>query len=106
MYRTQIIEVLNSCGAVLIPLNGKKAIPRAWEQLTESHPEALKPNSDKNIGVVLGDASKGLVDIDIDDIEALALADVFLPETGMEFGRKSKPRSHKIYRCRGAGKTK
>ena len=26
------------------------------------------------------------MDIDIDDMEALALADVFLPETGMEFG--------------------
>ena len=46
------------------------------------------------------------MDIDIDDMEALALADVFLPETGMEFGRKSKPRSHRIYRCQNAGKTK
>jgi Bifunctional DNA primase/polymerase, N-terminal len=46
------------------------------------------------------------VDIDIDDKEALTLADVFLPRTGMEFGRKSKPRSHRIYRCQDAGKTK
>ena len=46
------------------------------------------------------------MDIDIDDMEALALADLFLPKTGMEFGRKSKPRSHRIYRCQNAGKTK
>ena len=106
MNRTKIIELLNSLGAVLIPLNDKMPIPKGWQQLTESDPEALNPSSDKNIGVVLGLASSGLVDIDIDDIRALALADIFLPETGMEFGRKSKPRSHRIYRCQNAGKTK
>ena len=106
MNRTQIIDLLNSLAAVLIPLNDKMPIPKGWQQLTESHPEALNPNSDKNMGVVLGRASNGLVDIDIDDMDALALADVFLPKTGMEFGRKSKPRSHRIYRCQSAGKTK
>jgi hypothetical protein len=106
MNRTKIIELLNSQGAVLIPLNDKMPIPKGWQQLTETHPEALNPNSDKNIGVVLGLTSNGLVDIDIDDMEALALADFFLPETKMEFGRKSKPRSHWIYRCQSAGKTK
>ena len=88
MNRTEIIELLNLLGAVLIPLNEKMPIPKGWQQLTESDPEALNPSSDKNIGVVLGLASKGFVDIDIDDMEALALADVFLPETGMEFVRR------------------
>lgn len=106
MNRTKIIELLNSLGAVLIPLNDKMPIPKGWQQLTESDPEALNPSSDKNIGVVLGLASNGLVDIDIDDMDALALADVFLPKTEMEFGRKSKPRSHRIYRSQNAGKTK
>ena len=106
MNRMQIIELLSSSGAVLIPLNEKMPIPKGWQQLAESDPEALNPSSDKNIGVVLGRASKGLVDIDIDDMEALTFADVFLPKTGMEFGRKSKPRSHRIYRCQNGGKTR
>jgi hypothetical protein len=97
MSRMEIIKFLNSLDAVLIPLNEKMPIPKGWQQLTESDPEALNPNSDKNIGVVLGRTSKGFVDIDIDDMEAL------LPKTGMEFGRKSKPRSHRIYRCQNAG---
>ncbi len=72
MNRMQIVELLNSMGALLIPLKDKMPIPKGWQQLTESHPEALKPSSDKNIGVVLGRASNGLVDIDIDNMEALA----------------------------------
>jgi hypothetical protein len=83
MSRMEIIELLNSQGAVLIPLNEKMPIPKAWQQLTESDPEALDQNSDKNVGVILGNASSGLVDIDIDDMEALSFADIFLPKTGM-----------------------
>ena len=90
MNRMEIIKLLHSLGAVLIPLKDKMPVPK------ESDPEALDPASAKNVGVVLGRASNGLVDIDIDGTEALALADVFLPQTGMEFGRKSKPRSHRI----------
>jgi hypothetical protein len=99
MERSEIIELLTSHGFVLIPLDGKRAIPKAWQHLTESDPEALDPGSAKNVGTVLGNASGGLVDIDIDDKGALALADFFLTKTGLEFGRKSKPRSHRIYRC-------
>jgi putative DNA primase/helicase len=39
------------------------------------------------------------VDVDIDRMSALPLADLFLPQTEMVFGRKSKPRSHRIYKC-------
>jgi hypothetical protein len=52
-----------------------------------------------NIGVVLGHASGGLVDIDLDALEAGLLADVFLPATGSVFGREGKPRSHRLYVC-------
>ena len=45
MNRAQIIELLNSLGAVLIPLNDKMPIPKGWQQLTESDPEALDPGS-------------------------------------------------------------
>ena len=54
-----------------------------------------------NIGVLLGDASGGLADGDLDCPEAIALAPVFLPPT-RTFGRESKPRSHWLYIAKGA----
>jgi hypothetical protein len=59
----------------------------------------------RNIGIVLGARSNGLIDLDIDDDLALILAPVFLPTTGMIFGRSSRPRSHWLYRS-AATKTK
>jgi hypothetical protein len=53
----------------------------------------------KNVGVILGSASGGLCDVDLDSPEALAAADFFLPPTGFVFGRAQKPRSHRFYRC-------
>src|SRR5262249_22974295 len=50
-----------------------------------------------NIGVQLGPVSGGLTDIDLDCVEAVALAPYFLPQTNAIFGRKSKPRSHWFY---------
>jgi hypothetical protein len=51
-----------------------------------------------NIGLLLGAASGGLVDVDLDCSEALQLAPVFLPATARVHGRKSKPASHWWYR--------
>ncbi len=51
----------------------------------------------QNIGIILGEPSGGLVDIDLDAPEAIKLADAFLPPTEWVFGRSSKPRSHRIY---------
>lgn len=50
-----------------------------------------------NVGVKQGVASGGIVDVDLDCPEALALADLYLPTTRAEFGRASKPRSHRLY---------
>ena len=61
---------------------------------------------DRNIGIVLGDASDGLVDIDLDSKEAVLLAPHFLPPTDCQFGRKSKPNSHWLYRVPVASRTK
>jgi putative DNA primase/helicase len=51
----------------------------------------------QNIAVVLGAASGGLVDVDLDDTIALHLADEFLPHTDAVFGRKGNPASHRLY---------
>jgi len=52
-----------------------------------------------NIGLILGPRSAGLVDIDLDCREAVALADIYLPVTQAVFGRTSKPRSHRLYQA-------
>lgn len=52
-----------------------------------------------NIGLLLGERSNGLVDIDLDCTEAVAMAGDILPPTDAIFGRHSKPRSHRLYQC-------
>lgn len=58
-----------------------------------------------NIGVLLGEPSGGLIDVDLDCPEAVRLADAMLPPTGCIFGRASRPRSHRLYRIDGSIET-
>jgi putative DNA primase/helicase len=53
---------------------------------------------------VLGCVSNGLVDIDIDDPEAVYFADQLLPNSDCEFGRPSNPRSHRLYQVTSPGR--
>lgn len=84
-------------------LMGKKRPAIAdWNNTTyKTKNEIEKAFKDSNLGVVLGDASKGLIDIDLDSPEANSLADGFLPVTRMIHGRASSPRSHYWYRVEG-----
>jgi hypothetical protein len=50
-----------------------------------------------NVGVILGGASGGLTDVNLDCTEAAALAKITLPHTEAVFGRVSKPESHFLY---------
>jgi hypothetical protein len=59
-----------------------------------------------NVGVLLGEPSNGLVDVDLDTPEARELAREFLPLTDARFGRASSPESHWLYRVRDPGKTR
>ena len=45
----------------------------------------------------MGPASGGLVDLDLDSPEALALAAAVMPPTDAIFGRKSTPGAHRLY---------
>ena len=51
-----------------------------------------------NVAVQLGKRSDGLVDVDLDCLEAVRLAPEFLPETKSVFGRTSKRRAHHFYK--------
>lgn len=82
-----------------VPYQEKGPRLKGWQNLHLEIDDLQKYFKDEpqNIGVLLGEPSRGLVDIDLDAIEAIKLADEFLPETGLVFGRASKPRSHRLY---------
>lgn len=83
------------------PVNGKGAILKDWPNRRLETTELRAHFADKplNVGVVLGAPSRGLVDVDLDSPEALAIADIFLPPTSSIFGRAGKPKSHRLYYC-------
>ena len=80
---------------IAVPAGRKGPIDAAWQTRDYSDAELRRGN----VGVLL---DGGLVDIDLDCAEALILADLYLPPTDAEFGRASKPRSHRLYIARGA----
>ncbi len=93
---------------VPIPFKRKGPVIKGWPQLTISASEVdqyFPTGKEQNIGVILGDASGGLVDIDLDCPEACDLADQYLPPTGAEFGHGDALRSHRLYYAVGSVKS-
>jgi hypothetical protein len=80
-------------GWKVIPLFEKRPICKGWAERKYT----VGDFRNRNVGVVLGSWSGGLVDVDLDCAEALELADIYLPKTDAIFGRASKPRSHRLY---------
>lgn len=88
---------------VPVPFRTKGPTLDEWGLLSLTAKTATVHFSDKpsNIGVLLGAASGGLVDIDQDSVEARKLAPIFLPATESSFGRASNPDSHWLYYAPG-----
>jgi len=87
-------------GWVVVPVPRAAKAPRmpAWQNLRIPECELGQYFSNGgNIGILLGHPSGGLIDIDLDAAEALAVADFFLPHTPLVHGRAGKPRSHRWY---------
>ncbi len=82
-----------------VPFRAKKPVIDCWPTLRLSVEELAAHFNGKptNIGVLLGSTSNGLIDVDLDSPEAVALGDWFLQETSAVFGRESKPRSHRLF---------
>lgn len=81
-----------------VPYKSKGPILDGWQnlRLTESDlPSYFRGRN--NIGVLLGEPSGWLIDIDLDHPLAVELAPQFLPATGAMFGRENNPRSHWLY---------
>ncbi len=84
---------------VPIPHRSKRPVLNEWQRLEITIDGASQyfNGTSQNIGVLLGDKF-GSTDVDCDCPETIAAARAFLPETGLIFGRPSKPFSHYFYR--------
>jgi hypothetical protein len=77
-----------------------------WQRLRISEADAPRYfGADCNIGIILGEASSGLIDLDLDCAEAIEFAPNFQMATDAIFGRKSNPHSHRLYYVEGTAPT-
>jgi hypothetical protein len=86
-----------------VPARSKVPVLKGWTDLRLADADLPRHFSGTgNIGLLLGEPSGWLVDVDLDCEEAVALAPDFLPATGALSGRPGKPGSHWWYNCKGA----
>ena len=88
-------------GAAVIPIpTGSKSPGRDdWQALRLTPEDILKYwTNGQGIGLLTGEPSGWLVDVDLDVEEAVKLAGRFLPQT-LTSGRKSRPHSHWWFRA-------
>jgi hypothetical protein len=88
---------------VPVPSGEKAARCKGWPDLIIK-PEDLPRyfGNGGNIAIRVGSSSGNLIDVDLDCFGAIILADIYLPVTGAQFGRSSKPRSHRLFIAPGA----
>ncbi|XZE55942.1 bifunctional DNA primase/polymerase [Planctomycetaceae bacterium SH139] len=93
--RTQV-ERYRQRGWYCVPLRPRSKSParRDWTNLRLA-PDVFPDNC--NVGIILGEPSGWLVDVDLDCPEAIELADQYLPPTPAITGRPSSPKSHRWY---------
>lgn len=88
---------------VPIAAGAKGPTLRGWPALRlEEHDLPTQFRNDSNIGLILGEPSGWLVDVDLDCDEAVELAGQYLPVTGAVSGREGRPGSHRWYIAEGA----
>lgn len=88
---------------VPIPRGAKGPVTPGWQHMrVEADQVPSLFSGESNIGIILGEPSGWLVDVDLDCPEACALAAKYLPATPAVSGRGAKPDSHWWYICEGA----
>ena len=85
-----------------VRLGHKKKSPTAdgWQLIIVSDTNVhdhFNGRGDQNIGLMMGETSRGLTDVDLDAPEALEVAPYLLPATPAMFGRASKRCAHLLY---------
>ena len=92
---------------VPLPAGEKAPRLRGWTKLRLTEGDLPHHfNGTGNIGLLLGEPSGWLVDVDLDCPEAVELASQYLPRTGARSGRASSPGSHWWYISAGAASKK
>ena len=93
-------------GWAVVPIPAREKGPnlKGWEslRLTPDDLPRYFNGRPQNVGVILGEPSGGLVDLDLDTPEAVAAAPYLAPDTAAVFGRPGRPRSHRLYVCQDA----
>ena len=91
-----------------VPHRGKNPGFKGWEQARLAEPDlpAHFNGQPQNIGLLLGEPSGWVVDVDLDHARCVERADEFLPPTDAVFGRPAKPRSHRVYLVTGPAATR
>ncbi|GJQ30455.1 MAG: hypothetical protein HBSAPP03_23390 [Phycisphaerae bacterium] len=85
-----------------VPAGTKVPVLKGWTDMRLADADLPQHfNGMGNIGVLLGEPSGWLVDVDLDCEEAVALAPTFLPPTDTKSGRPGKPLSHWWYVSKG-----
>ncbi|MGE4158754.1 MAG: bifunctional DNA primase/polymerase, partial [Planctomycetota bacterium] len=92
-------------GFAVVPVKAGQKRPKGngWQKLRLKADELENHFAgERNVGIILGEPSGWLVDVDLDCDEAVEMADQYLPVTGMVSGRPSRPRSHWWYVAEGS----
>ena len=77
---------------------GKKVVAESWTKRLSKQVKQVSEFKDfQNYNIKTGSIAR-VVDVDLDCKEANLLADSFLPSTGIEFGRSSTPRAHRLFK--------
>lgn len=88
---------------VPVPFKQKRPVLKEWEQLRLTETDLTEYfDQPANIGLILGEPSGWLVDVDLDCVEARAIAANYLPPTPAKSGRAGAPASHWWYIAEGA----
>jgi len=100
----QIAKDWLELGIKPVPIRPRMKKPRgnSWQKLRLTKatiPEYFREND--NVGGLWGKPSGWIVDVDLDDEDAAAVAEFLLPRT-VVYGRQSRPETHYLYICKGA----
>jgi hypothetical protein len=98
-YKLALDYMRQGWSPIPVPYRKKSPVMKAWNDLilTETNiSEHFCKTRKSNIGVIMGEPSGWLIDIDLDCDEAIWLAPCFLPTT-LTFGRESRPKSHWLF---------
>lgn len=97
------LESYNEINFTITPLKKRTKEPfiKDWNSKKGIDMDVFDNDKDLNVGLVLGENSDGVVDVDIDEPGLISIAQSVLPSSGVRFGRPSKPSSHYLYRING-----